>query len=265
MPYGMNDISASTVPFPTFDTAPLGSEDDDIGVPFHLRCCRAEEFAASPLPDTASRSQPRDNGEPVTPSQQVLRPNGLLVIEDDRLLRKALGEAFRDHGFDLWTAENGSVGVELFRQFWPLIDIVLCDVQMPELDGPQTLDALRAINPSVRFCFMTGDARGAIRTRLLSRGALRVYEKPFPSVANVAWELWELATRVEMQMPANDSSIEEPPAPHTSSTTPHFPEITTGGRLLKRVVNRILASMSCVASTLRLRKPRSNVLSAPPT
>lgn len=122
------------------------------------------------------------------------RPTGILVIEDERLMLKAMEQALRERGFVVWVASDGCEGVNLYQQFWAQIDMVLSDVQMPVLDGPKTLDALREINPFIRCCFMTGDTRQSILTGLLRRGALRVFTKPLPSVAGVVEELLELAT-----------------------------------------------------------------------
>lgn len=123
------------------------------------------------------------------------QPTGILVIEDERLMRKTLEQVLRKRGFAVWAAADGGEGVELYRRFGERIALVLSDVQMPVLDGPRTLDALRQINPFVRCCFMTGDTRLSTLTGLLKRGALRVFPKPFSSVAEVAEELRELATR----------------------------------------------------------------------
>lgn len=123
------------------------------------------------------------------------RPTGVLVIEDERLMLKAMEQGLRNRGFVVWAARDGGEGVDLYRRFGTRIDVVLSDVQMPVLDGPKTLDALRAMNPAIRFCFMTGDTRAATLANLLGRGAIRVFTKPLRSVAGVAEELWELATR----------------------------------------------------------------------
>lgn len=126
-------------------------------------------------------------------AEKCLRPGGILLVEDDRVLRKVLGQGLRNRGFDLWSAENGAEGIKLYQQFWPLIDIVLSDVQMPVMDGLEMFGALRMINPSVRFCFMTGDTQASACSSLLKGGALRIFEKPFPSITSIAEELWELA------------------------------------------------------------------------
>jgi DNA-binding response OmpR family regulator len=59
------------------------------------------------------------------------------------------------------------------------VDLVLLDVRMAGRDGPETLAALQALDPSVRACFMTGDSGRYSDTELLNRGALAVIRKPF--------------------------------------------------------------------------------------
>lgn len=148
-----------------------------------------EGISLLPLPELANPSE--DCG---AVEIDQCRPVGVLVIEDERLMLKALEQGLRRRGFVVWAAPDGGEGVDLYRRFGARIDVVLSDVQMPVLNGPKTLDALREINPSVRFCFMTGDTRASTLTKLLRLGALRVFPKPLPSVAVVAEELWELAT-----------------------------------------------------------------------
>lgn len=147
-------------------------------------------FASCPLAESARPHAAGNAAETVE-----CRPIGVLVIEDERLMLKAMEQGLRKRGFVVWAAPDGGEGVDLYRRFGSQIDVVLSDVQMPVLDGPKTLDALREMNPAVRFCFMTGDTRAATLANLLGRGAMRVFTKPFPSVAGVAEELWELATR----------------------------------------------------------------------
>jgi CheY-like chemotaxis protein len=57
---------------------------------------------------------------------------------------------------------------------------------MPGMDGPQTLAALRGIDPSVRAVFVTGHAGDYTREDLLGLGAEAVFDKPFTSLAGLA-------------------------------------------------------------------------------
>jgi CheY-like chemotaxis protein len=88
---------------------------------------------------------------------------GVLVVDDDELLRVALGSALRRAGFTTHLAASGPEALDLYRRQGG-IGAVLLDVSMPEMTGPQTLAALRAVNPAVRCCLMSGydtqDVRG---------------------------------------------------------------------------------------------------------
>lgn len=162
------------------------------GNPLSKRSCSIEQqpFENHAVPPSFLCSSDLQS---VIQSEHVSPAVGILILEDSRMLRKALEEGFRKQGFCVWAAADGSEGVELYRKFWPKIELVLSDVQMPVLDGPTAIEVLRAINPSVRFCFMTGDTRAGIRESLLRRGAMRVLDKPIASVVSAARELWELA------------------------------------------------------------------------
>ncbi len=117
----------------------------------------------------------------------------LLVVEEEegilRLLQLALGR----HGFDVLAAANGKDALQIYRDQGAAIKLVLMDVRMRNLTGPETLVKLREMNAGVRCCFMTGDSSINISDKLLALGALRVFHKPFPSLTDLADTLRELA------------------------------------------------------------------------
>ena len=57
----------------------------------------------------------------------------ILLIDDEPLVRDELGGLLEDEGYEVITAEDGSVGLELFRKEAP--DMVISDVRMPQTDG----------------------------------------------------------------------------------------------------------------------------------
>jgi DNA-binding NarL/FixJ family response regulator len=79
----------------------------------------------------------------------------VLVIEDEPEMRRNLLTVLRLERFHAIAAENGRLGVELAKKERP--DLVLCDVMMPELDGPGVLQALRndPATAATPFIFLT--------------------------------------------------------------------------------------------------------------
>jgi len=81
--------------------------------------------------------------------------------------------------------------LEAFGRHSDSIDVVLLDVQMPDLDGPETLAALRRIKLSVPVVFMSGHTGRHSPEDLLALGATRLLHKPFnlDELSQVLWQL----------------------------------------------------------------------------
>ena len=82
----------------------------------------------------------------------------ILVIEDEQTVRESILDLLEAEGFSGMGGENGNVGLQLARDNHP--DLILCDVQMPDLDGYSVLTHLReaANTADIPFIFLT--ARG---------------------------------------------------------------------------------------------------------
>lgn len=116
---------------------------------------------------------------PPPPAGSALRPRGVLVIDDTEVVRSILDIGLCASGFAVWLASSGREGVALYLAHRTAIDIVLLDVRMPDWDGPATLAALRALDPHVRCCFMSGDIGSYSSEHLLGLGAATLFQKPF--------------------------------------------------------------------------------------
>ncbi len=103
----------------------------------------------------------------------------ILVIEDEENQRKALVHILETAGYDVLDAGDGAAGVELARSSMP--DLILCDIDMPGMNGFQTLAKLKADEQTAQlpFIFITGSA-DAMAGRLGRKlGAEEFIEKPF--------------------------------------------------------------------------------------
>ena len=65
----------------------------------------------------------------------------ILVIEDDRILRKACETSLTKRGFAVLTASDGEEGIRRAEELLP--DLILLDMRMPKLSGAETLTALK--------------------------------------------------------------------------------------------------------------------------
>jgi CheY-like chemotaxis protein len=139
-----------------------------------------------------SRRSPTD--EPIHDVMVHEKPV-VLVVEDEKAVGMMLDVALRDYGFAVWLAATGREAVELYREHYRCIALVLLDVQMPGTDGPTTLAALQRIHSNVKCCFMSGHTGKYSSEDLLDMGAAHVVAKPFISLDVLARLLWDMIDR----------------------------------------------------------------------
>jgi CheY-like chemotaxis protein len=121
----------------------------------------------------------KDQTQSLDRSPRSSRQHGVLIVDDDEGTRAVLNIWLRRHGYSVWLAAAGPEAIDLYLQHWHEIDAVLMDVNMAAMDGPQTLIALRLINPQVSCCFMSASLAGYTEADLLALGAKEIVRKPF--------------------------------------------------------------------------------------
>ncbi len=99
------------------------------------------------------------------------------VIDDDAMILEALKAALKDFGFDAHTFQDPRAGIEWIRENG--VDIVVCDIYMPECDGFQVLKEVKRIDALCDFIFITAHSHVDIAIRALREGATDFFEKPF--------------------------------------------------------------------------------------
>lgn len=107
----------------------------------------------------------------------------LLVVEDEQALRETLQDILELSGYNVMTAKNGKQGYDMIIEHKP--DLVLCDVNMPELDG---FELLGAINQKFQnevvppFIFLTARVETTSMRQGMGLGADDYILKPFDHV-----------------------------------------------------------------------------------
>jgi CheY-like chemotaxis protein len=137
------------------------------GATFRVRIPATVAAPASrtPLPDLA-------------PSRAVVRRR-ILAVDDEALLLKAYRRMLCD-AHDLTTALGGHEALKVLEGD-PRFDVVLCDLQMPEMSGMELHAAVLERHPALanRFVFVTGGAFSGEARRFLEESVPAVIQKPF--------------------------------------------------------------------------------------
>lgn len=117
----------------------------------------------------------------------VLNDRTILIIEDDAIMLRALGQAFQRAGCRIVGARDGEEGLTRFLERTP--DLVVTDILMPNREGVETILAMKAKAPDVKILAISGGGRlGAEQILELARrlGADAVLPKPFRSAEILA-------------------------------------------------------------------------------
>ena len=109
----------------------------------------------------------------------VLEGRKVLVVDDDVRNIFALTSALETYRMEVLRAENGREGIETLAQN-PDIDVVLMDIMMPEMDGYETMQAIRQIEQyqNLPIIALTAKAMKADRDKCIEAGASDYIAKP---------------------------------------------------------------------------------------
>lgn len=97
-------------------------------------------------------------------------PIRVLVADDDALVREMVGASLRENGFAVETACNGAEAVVKRRQD-PHLDLILSDMNMPELDGLGMIRRLRADGDDIPIIILTGNNQISVAIQAINSGA----------------------------------------------------------------------------------------------
>ena len=126
---------------------------------------------------------------PAAPVAAGARPVGggetLLLVEDNDELRSATRDMLETLGYRVAAAANGEEALAALEEMEGGIDLVISDVVMPGMSGPQLIERLRARGPEIRVILMSGYTDSVMTRHGLSEGDYDFLEKPF-SAAGLA-------------------------------------------------------------------------------
>lgn len=103
----------------------------------------------------------------------------ILYIDDEEIVRLTASSLLELLGYEVITAEDGEKGIELFRQTEKKFDLVILDMVMPKLNGVDTFNKLKEIDPDAKVIFTSGYSREWKIESQIEKEAAGFVQKPF--------------------------------------------------------------------------------------
>lgn len=156
---------------PFFAVISVTSDAEEIA---HMRKLSAYDYLVKPF-------APPDILRVMATYERVARPARVLIVDDSATARSIISRILKRSifNFDIVSAGDGVTAFELYAE--EPADIVFLDLNMPGLDGGQTMRLLRAHNRDVRIVLMSGDQTALARHSGAGMGGAGVLalKKPF--------------------------------------------------------------------------------------
>jgi two-component system nitrogen regulation response regulator NtrX len=100
----------------------------------------------------------------------------ILIIDDERSIRRALGEILQFEGYEVAEAEDGNQGIEVCKN--GAFDLVFCDIKMPGKDGMEVLAEIHPLFPELPIVMISGHGTIETAVEAIKKGAFDFIEKP---------------------------------------------------------------------------------------
>ena len=124
----------------------------------------------------------------VMPATSNAKLETILVVDDDPGVLRIVVAILESASFRVLSADNGAGAIELAKETEGRIDLLLSDVDMPLLSGPDLGEALKKVRPDLHVMLMSGGPKGNL---LVLNYGWAFIQKPF-----VAKKLVEMVTSV---------------------------------------------------------------------
>ena len=107
------------------------------------------------------------------------RNRTVLLVEDDTNVREISSDMLQEFGFCVLPAETGERAIEICRQHSGTIDLLLSDVVMPGMSGPEMAHVASEFHPEMKVLFMSGYSHDSVVRNGYGEGIISFLQKPF--------------------------------------------------------------------------------------
>ena len=117
------------------------------------------------------------------PEVEIASPNRqgrtILLVEDDEIMRSLTRQLLQEHGYTVVEADDGKSALEWVESHPGTIDLLLTDVVMRRMSGPELAERLNSSHPSLKVVYMSGYTGELMANREVLKPGVTLLEKPF--------------------------------------------------------------------------------------
>jgi two-component system cell cycle sensor histidine kinase/response regulator CckA len=104
-------------------------------------------------------------------------------VEDDEIMRSLTRQLLQEHGYIVVEADDGKSALEWAESHPQPIDLLLTDVVMKRMSGPELVQRLHTSRPALKIVYMSGYTGELIAEREMLKRGITLLEKPFSRTA----------------------------------------------------------------------------------
>lgn len=109
----------------------------------------------------------------------VVGKGTVLIIDDEQVVREIGQAILSSSGYSVHMAASGQEGIDLYKNHYPDINVVLLDMSMPVMSGMQVYQELKKFDPKVKVVLASGNPNDSRVKELIEKHRIAFQEKPF--------------------------------------------------------------------------------------
>ncbi len=125
-------------------------------------------------------------------SEPVLNGSGIiLIVDDENMILEISAEMLKTIGYEVLTTQSGKEAIDVYRKNRERISLVILDMIIPGMNGGETYDRLKKLNPDIQVLLSSGYSINGEATKILDRGCSGFIQKPF-SIKQLSQKIREI-------------------------------------------------------------------------
>jgi len=105
--------------------------------------------------------------------------NTVLIVENEPFVLNAIQEILATVGFESIGVRDGNHGVDTYKKWSNKIDVVILDMNLPGMAGPEVYKNIQRVNPSVKVIVSSGYDEGVVIEKFGNPQPISILKKPF--------------------------------------------------------------------------------------